>query len=56
MVTGNTLPLEVGFAFSIEPGFYRTGIAGARIEDIVVCGPEGAIVMNNRPRELAIID
>jgi Xaa-Pro aminopeptidase len=56
MVEGNTLALEPGFAFSIEPGFYVEGWAGARIEDIVVCGEESAIVLNNRPRELAILE
>jgi Xaa-Pro aminopeptidase len=56
MVSGNQTEIEIGFAFSIEPGFYREGVSGARIEDIVVCGPEGAIVLNNRPRELKIIE
>jgi Xaa-Pro aminopeptidase len=56
MVTGNSTEIEIGFAFSIEPGFYRDGKSGARIEDIVVCGPEGAIVLNNRPRELMIVE
>ena len=56
MIAGNHLPLEVGFAFSVEPGFYRAGIAGARIEDIVVCGPNGPIVLNQVPRELQIIE
>lgn len=55
MVEGNDLPLEAGIAFSIEPGFYRAGVAGARIEDIVVCGESGAEVLNLRPRELAVI-
>ena len=56
MVEGNSLPLEAGMAFSIEPGFYITGDAGARIEDIVVCGEDGPIILNNRPRELVILD
>lgn len=55
LVQGNALPLEEGFAFSIEPGFYRSGKAGARIEDIVVCGPDGAIVLNHQPRELVLV-
>jgi Xaa-Pro aminopeptidase len=55
LVAGNTLAIEPGFAFSIEPGFYRTGDAGARIEDIVVCGQDGALVLNNRPRELVVL-
>jgi Xaa-Pro aminopeptidase len=56
LVSGNTTLMEEGFAFSIEPGFYRDGIAGARIEDIVICGSDGPIVLNNRPRELVVID
>ena len=55
MVAGNTLPIQEGFAFSIEPGFYEEGKSGARIEDIVICGAEGAIVLNNRPRDLIVI-
>lgn len=56
LVSGNQTIMQEGFAFSIEPGFYRDGVAGARIEDIVVCGADGAIVLNNRPRELFVID
>ncbi len=56
LVAGNTLPLEQGMAFSIEPGVYFTGRHGARIEDIVVCGPAGAELMNHRPRSLAVLD
>ena len=56
LVTGNDLPLREGMAFSVEPGIYLTGIYGARIEDIVVCGPDGPIVLNEAPRELAVVD
>lgn len=55
MVSGNSLSLKEGFAFSIEPGFYESGKAGARIEDIVICGENGAIVLNNQPRELLVV-
>lgn len=55
MVAGNTMEIVEGFAFSIEPGFYEDGKAGARIEDIVICASDGAIVLNNRPRELLVI-
>ena len=55
IVTGNSIELEPGMAFSIEPGIYLPGEHGARIEDIVVCGPEGAIVLNERPRELCVV-
>jgi Xaa-Pro aminopeptidase len=55
LVAGNTEALEEGMAFSVEPGIYMPGRYGARIEDIVVCGPDGAIVLNNEPRELRIV-
>jgi Xaa-Pro aminopeptidase len=43
-------------AFSVEPGIYYPGQYGARIEDIVVCGEDGPIVLNEAPRELAVVD
>ncbi|CAB4956340.1 MAG: M24 family metallopeptidase [Actinobacteria bacterium] len=55
IVSGNATLLEAGFAFSIEPGFYLAGVHGARIEDIVVCGDTGPILMNARPRELVMV-
>jgi Xaa-Pro aminopeptidase len=54
IVAGNTLPLEPGMAFSIEPGIYP-GPHGARIEDIVICTEDGYQRMNNAPRDLVIV-
>jgi Xaa-Pro aminopeptidase len=55
LVTGNDDPLQVGNAFSIEPGIYLDGRYGARIEDIVVCGTEGPDVLNQAPRDLLVV-
>jgi Xaa-Pro aminopeptidase len=55
LVAGNGEPLGEGMAFSIEPGIYLPGRYGARIEDIVVCGADGPIVLNNEPRELRVV-
>lgn len=55
IVAGNDQVLAPGMAFSIEPGVYLPGRFGARIEDIVVCGSDGADVLNQRPRELMIL-
>ena len=55
IVAGNNLPLQVGMAFSVEPGIYFPGRWGARIEDIVVVGEDGAQSVNNRPHELIVI-
>ena len=56
MIAGNTEPLQPGMAFSVEPGIYLVGQYGARIEDIVVCGPDGPIALNEAPRELYVVD
>ncbi len=56
LVAGNIEPLATGAAFSIEPGIYLEGRYGARIEDIVVCGEDGPIVLNAAPRDLFIVD
>lgn len=50
------LVLEPGMVFSIEPGIYFEGHHGARIEDIVVCGADGAERLNHASRELVVLD
>jgi Xaa-Pro aminopeptidase len=55
LVAGSDQTLAVGHAFSIEPGIYLEGRFGVRIEDIVVCGPEGPDVLNELPRELMVV-
>jgi Xaa-Pro aminopeptidase len=55
LVAGNNEPLEIGDAFSIEPGIYLEGRFGARIEDIVVCGEDGPIILNEMTRELLVV-
>jgi len=54
IVSGNTEALVPGMAFSVEPGIYP-GPNGARIEDIVVCTPDGAERLNNVTRELVLV-
>lgn len=56
LVDGNATPLEAGMAFSIEPGIYIEGRYGCRLEDIVVCGEGGPIVLNQAPRDLLVVD
>ena len=55
LVAGNAEELRPGMAFSVEPGIYLEGRYGARIEDIVVCGDEGPIVLNEAPRDLLVV-
>lgn len=56
LVAGNAERLRPGMAFSIEPGIYFEGRYGARLEDIVVCGEDGPIVLNRAPLDLHIVD
>ncbi|GAA0445058.1 dipeptidase [Acrocarpospora corrugata] len=55
IVSGNTRVMEVGFAFSVEPGIYLPGRHGARIEDIVVCGEDGGERLNLTTRDLVVV-
>jgi Xaa-Pro aminopeptidase len=55
IVSGNTLALEPGMAFSVEPGIYQPGRWGARIEDIVVVTEDGVEPLNTRPHELTAL-
>ncbi len=55
-VTGsNKSPIMVGNAFSIEPGIYRVGQWGMRLEDIVVIDADGPIRCNATKREIASV-
>ena len=55
LVAGNGELLRPGYAFSVEPGIYLEGRYGARIEDIVVCGEDGPIVLNRSSRDLRVV-
>jgi len=55
MVAGNQIQLEPGMAFSVEPGIYLPGEFGVRIEDIVVVGDSGPVLMNTAPTTLTIV-
>jgi Xaa-Pro aminopeptidase len=56
IVSGNAEPLQVGHAFSVEPGIYVDGQWGARIEDIVICTDAGGERLNRSSRELYLVD
>ncbi len=55
IVEGNAEPLPPGMCFSIEPGIYLQGRFGVRIEDIVTITEEGAVRLNEAPRDLTIV-
>ena len=56
IVSGNSLPLEAGHAFSVEPGIYLPGKWGMRLEDIVVATTDGPDSMNHADHNLIAVD
>jgi Xaa-Pro aminopeptidase len=56
IVEGNTLPLEAGHAYSVEPGIYIPGRWGMRLEDIVVATADGPVALNNSDHRLVGVD
>ncbi len=55
MVAGNLTRLRPGMAFSVEPGIYLPGRWGVRLENIVVCTPTGADVLNRSSLNLRVV-
>ena len=53
--SGNDMRLRPGMTFTIEPGIYLPGEAGARIEDMAAITAEGAETLTSLPRELTDI-
>ena len=56
IVMGNQQVLEPGMVFTIEPGIYRMGDIGVRIEDNMLITEDGAESLSTFPRELLIIE
>ncbi|TFH17408.1 MAG: M24 family metallopeptidase [Acidimicrobiales bacterium] len=56
IVEGNTLALEAGHAYSVEPGIYIPGMWGMRLEDIVVATADGPLALNNSAHDLLSVD
>lgn len=52
---GNTLLLQPGMAFTVEPGIYLPERGGVRIEDNLVITPAGAECLSDLPRDLLSI-
>jgi len=55
IMRGNHTPLAPGHYFTIEPGLYRPGRVGVRIEDDVLITDKGCESFSTLPRELLVV-
>ncbi|MBP7240508.1 Xaa-Pro peptidase family protein [Amaricoccus sp.] len=55
VMVGNLQPIEAGMVFTIEPGLYREGDIGVRIEDDVLATASGATSLTSFERSLTLI-
>jgi Xaa-Pro dipeptidase len=55
MFGANTLTLEQGMVYTIEPGIYIPDLGGVRIEDDVVVTKSGADSLSNLVRDLIVV-
>jgi Xaa-Pro dipeptidase len=55
VMIGNMAAMEPGMVFTIEPGLYRDGDIGVRIEDDVLVTEDGALSLTSFERALTLI-
>jgi Xaa-Pro dipeptidase len=56
LVPSSDEALQAGTVLTIEPGIYRTGQGGIRLEDDVVVTPDGPVLLSHLPLELRVIN
>jgi Xaa-Pro aminopeptidase len=55
VMIGNMAAMEPGMVFTVEPGLYREGDIGVRIEDDVLVTSDGAVSLTTFDRSLTVI-
>lgn len=53
--SANTNVVKPGMCFSIEPGIYVPGVAGVRIEDLVLVTEDGHVDLNHYTHDLIVV-
>jgi Xaa-Pro aminopeptidase len=52
---GTSDTLEASFTVTVEPGAYRPGFGGVRVEDLMLIGTDGAESLTRLPRDLQVL-
>jgi Xaa-Pro aminopeptidase len=53
--TGMSEPLQSGEVVTVEPGVYREGLGGVRIEDLVVVTDTGCDILTETPKDISCL-
>jgi Xaa-Pro dipeptidase len=56
LVPSSDVPLRAGMIFTVEPGIYHSDHGGIRLEDDVLVGPDGPVLLSHAPLELRVVD
>jgi Xaa-Pro dipeptidase len=55
LIASSDVPLREGMIFTVEPGIYDSERGGIRLEDDVLVGPDGPVLLNSAPLELRVL-
>ncbi len=55
LVPSSDVALREGMIFTVEPGIYHSDHGGIRLEDDVLVGPDGPVLLSSHPLELRIL-
>jgi Xaa-Pro dipeptidase len=55
LIASSDAALREGMIFTVEPGIYDSERGGIRLEDDVLVGPDGPVLLSHAPLELRVL-
>ena len=55
LVPSSDIALREGMIFTVEPGIYHSEQGGIRLEDDVLVGPDGPVMLSTHPLQLRVL-
>jgi Xaa-Pro dipeptidase len=55
LIASSNVALREGMIFTVEPGIYDAARGGIRLEDDVLVGPDGPVLLSHAPLELRVL-